>query len=30
METADRIVLTAYLLGTVAVGVYLGRLVKNS
>ena len=30
METADWIVLFAYLAGTVAVGVYLGRLVKNS
>lgn len=30
MTTADWIVLSAYLIGTVAVGVYLGRLVKNS
>lgn len=30
MTTADWIVLIAYLSGTVAVGVYLGRLVKNS
>jgi Na+/proline symporter len=30
MQTADWIVLTLYLAGTVGVGVYLGRLVKNS